>query len=188
MQYQLPELEAARLVLRPMEIEDVSDLMAVYGDEEVMKANSTEPVIKTIDELLAYLTKYDLSWDTHQVPPTMVLELKKTGKVIGIIHFFSLFQENAELGYLLAKDYWRQGYMSEALDKMLEAGFELLHFHRIELQYDPNHIASAKLAKNHGFVVEGTLRSVIKLNDGKYHDLVISSILQVDYNKRRKQK
>lgn len=186
MQYSLPEMETARLVIRPMELEDASDLMAVYGDEAVMKANSTEPVINTIDELLLYLKRVDLSWRKYNIPPTMVLEMKATGKVIGIIHFFSLLQQNVELGYLLAKDYWRQGYMSEAMERMIQAGFELLHFHRIELQYDPKHIASARLAKKFGFVIEGTLRSVLKLNDGKYHDLIISSLLQEEYNQRRK--
>jgi [ribosomal protein S5]-alanine N-acetyltransferase len=51
----------------------------------------------------------------------------------------------------LAKDYWKQGYATEATSKVLEYGFINLGLEAISCTVIPNHTDSIKVAEKVGF-------------------------------------
>lgn len=179
------EMKTRRLYIRPMEIEDCVELIQVYGDEDVMLGNAMDAPLTHVDDMMAYLQEMIQTRQRLHLPPVYVLERLDSGFVIGTIQFSHFYQNNAELGFLLSKSHWNQGYMSEAVQAMIENGFQRYGLHRIEIQYDPQNIACAHVCQKNGFVKEGTLRSVLRLNDERYHDLVICSILKEEYEQRR---
>jgi len=75
------------------------------------------------------------------------------------------------LGYKIASDHSRQGYMSEALFKMIEFAFSELKLHRIEANIMPRNLASLQLVKKFGFKEEGLARKYLKIN-GVWEDHV----------------
>ena len=83
----------------------------------------------------------------------------------------------AEIGDDLGRDYWHQGYMSEALRAMLAYGFETLKLNRIEALVMPENEASATLLRRLGFSEEGVLREYAYFK-GEYHDLRFFSLLR----------
>lgn len=183
MNLELTLIETPRLWLRPLELEDTSDLFMMYGDERVVDENFNHPPIEDIDALLQSIRSDFLAYRQKGVPPSMVLELKDTGRVIGVIDFHTVRDEIGEIGYTLCYDYWNQGYMSEACIAMVKLGFEVIGFHRIEATCSTSKLASSKVLEHSGFQREGILRSYIKLNDGYYHDVFIYSIIKEDYEK-----
>nr|HET6904382.1 GNAT family protein [Ktedonobacteraceae bacterium] len=84
---------------------------------------------------------------------------------------------NAELGYDLARPYWGQGIMTEAVRAMIQFGFEHMGLHRIEAEVMPENTASVRLLRKLDFQEEGVLheRSFWK---GGFHDLAIFALLK----------
>ena len=64
----------------------------------------------------------------------------------------------AEIGFVLRRDQWGQGYMSEATHRLLRFAFEELQLHRLEADVDPRNEASIRLLERLGFQREGYLR------------------------------
>jgi len=64
----------------------------------------------------------------------------------------------AELGYVLGSPYWRQGYMHEALQRLLAYAFDDLGLIRLEADIDPRNEGSERTLLRLGFVKEGYMR------------------------------
>ena len=78
---------------------------------------------------------------------------KKTGAFIGTCGYHCLDNElkQVEIGYDIWKDYWKQGYISEALPELIDLCFEYLGVNCIYILVHPQNIASIKTAEKFGF-------------------------------------
>lgn len=186
MKLEMPTLETKRLLLRPMEIEDAADILEIYGDPRVMLGNSLMTPLVDLDEVLQFMQTTFLSYQTWGLPQAMVLEHLERGCVIGICDFHTLHDTTGEIGYLLAYRYWHQGYMKEALEAMLYAGFVHTGFSCIEAEYGVVNVASAKVLHACGFCDVETSPATLLLNDGKYHKLVKCRIRKEDFCKEQR--
>lgn len=63
-------------------------------------------------------------------------------------------QRETEMGYILAKEYWRRGLATDAACATRDYGFEQLGCKRIIALIDPNNIASQKVAMKVGLTYE----------------------------------
>ncbi|MFJ7980897.1 GNAT family N-acetyltransferase [Lysinibacillus xylanilyticus] len=63
-------------------------------------------------------------------------------------------EEEVEIGYWIARDYWGQGYAAEAAIVLWKYGKEHLNKHRFFALIQPENIVSQKVAKNIGMVME----------------------------------
>jgi len=174
------EVGTKRLVLRPVEVEDAADLFAVYKDAKAVYGLDERQAVCDIDEMLELLHQHLLS-SANDASLMMALELRSSTKVIGTIALHRLTDGVAEIGYQLGRSYWHKGYMSEALNAMLAIGFTKLRLHRMEARYTPQNTASARLLARCQFVQEGCLRKAVLLNDNRWHDVVVCSILKEEY-------
>lgn len=109
---------------------------------------------------------------------------KETKVLIGTIGFHAIHIHNrrAEIGYELHPDYWRKGYATQALKRVLSFGFEELAMSRIGAVVFPGNIASQNMLKNQGFSEEGLLRSYIR-QAGVSHDTLVFSLLFDEWKK-----
>ncbi len=87
----------------------------------------------------------------------------------------------AEIGYHLAPEYHRKGYMWEALNAMMDFGFTEMGLNRIEACIGPKNEPSIKLVDKAGFKREGLLREHY-CKDGVAEDSLIYSLLKREYN------
>lgn len=85
----------------------------------------------------------------------------------------------AELGYVIAREYWGKGYATEAIKLAVKSGFADLEIERIEAFVDPDNVASQRVLEKNGFTKEGLLRSCI-VQKGKVKDRIIYSILKAE--------
>jgi ribosomal-protein-alanine N-acetyltransferase len=86
----------------------------------------------------------------------------------------------AEIGYALSRRYWGEGYMSEAVNAVIEFGFREMLLNRIMARCEVNNIASARVMEKVGMQLEGILRQHLFVK-GRYWDLKIYSILREEF-------
>jgi [ribosomal protein S5]-alanine N-acetyltransferase len=85
----------------------------------------------------------------------------------------------ADLGYVLRRDRWGQGYMTEAVRLLIRFGFDRLHMHRIEATCHPSNDASARVMMKNGMQFEGRLRH-LQCKDGEWWDSLMYATIEGD--------
>jgi RimJ/RimL family protein N-acetyltransferase len=87
------------------------------------------------------------------------IERDADGRLLGTVTLIAQgSQPRAELGYILGRDHWGQGYGGEAQRRVIEFAFDDLGLHRLEADTHPQNEASLRSLERLGFRREGTLR------------------------------
>ena len=81
----------------------------------------------------------------------------------------------AELGYVIAKDYWGQGLTTKAVLLAIEDGFKELEIVRIESFVDPDNIGSIRVLEKAGLQKEGYLKKYL-IHRGEIRDRIVYGI------------
>ena len=151
----LPTLTTERLKLRWLVDSDVPALFEVFSDPVVMRYWSTPPHMDeaAVNALLenirdAFHQRALFQWGVAR---------RNDDQIIGTCTLANLDSSNrrAELGFILGRDHWRKGYMTEALTQLLRFSFEDLGLNRLEADIDPRNASSVKLVEHLGFTREG---------------------------------
>ncbi len=148
-----------RLILRPVNVTDVDDLYKIYADPDIMQYWS-EPPYQDVKQL-ADKIQQALDAESKGTALMVALVLRETMHTIGHLSLFNIhdISGRAEVGYLLHKDHWQKGYMSEALAAFIKACFDRLGLRRLEADIDPDNAASTALIRRMGFIQEGMFKS-----------------------------
>lgn len=171
-----PVLETERLVLRRTTLDDANDYFFLRSSPEAMKhickplqksVEETKELIYKINEMIAF--NDGISWSVC---------LKNNKKMIGSVSFHRIEKDHyrAEIGYMLHPDYWRMGIISEAVEAIINYGFNTLNFHSIEAHIDPTNIGSKKLLQKFSFVKEAYFKENYFFN-GKFLDTAVYCLL-----------
>lgn len=86
--------------------------------------------------------------------------LKNPEALLGTCSLFNIYPQcrRADLGYGIAREHWRKGYMREAVGALISCAFGELGLNRLEADIDPRNRASAASLEKLGFTREGLLR------------------------------
>jgi ribosomal-protein-alanine N-acetyltransferase len=117
-----PILESERLRLLPITREHAPGLHLAFADIEVMRyadfpvSQSAEDTVKRTQMYLFPLLDWHANW---------VLVCKCTDAVLGLVNYHHREDRNQrlEVGFILARRYWGNGFMDEALRTLLEYCF-----------------------------------------------------------------
>lgn len=148
-------LETERLILRHQVIEDLDDLWALYCNPRITQYIPDAP--RSREEV-----QEELEWHMHGHPRHPELGLwatihKETGKFIGrcgLLPWNIDGQDEVEVAYTIAEEYWGQGLGSEAAQALLNYGFEVLNLSRLVCLIDAENNASKKVAEKIGMRFE----------------------------------
>lgn len=186
----LPRLETERLILRQItdSITDGKDCLEFINDYSVYRfwglydeaadpdgRHRPKKKVKTDYHYNATMKEYrkkrELTW---------LMELKATGKVIGeiVLYDFQL-KKQADIGYRINRDYWGQGFATEAGQAMLKVAFEYMNLQRLQIRCFSNNTGSKKVAEKLGFRQEGLIRNGVILN--VMTDYYIFGLLKEEY-------
>ncbi|MBN1967267.1 MAG: GNAT family N-acetyltransferase [Anaerolineae bacterium] len=176
-----PVLESERLRLRQQRTEDAPDLFAVFGDPEVVRHTDMRPIpdVATARRLI--------DGANHQYAERRVVRwavaLRHTDALIGACACLGFDERRAstEIGYDLARAYWNQGYMTEALRAVLAWCFETVGVNRVQAMTLPWNVASMRVLHKLGFREEGILREYVYFKDA-FQDLRMFALLKRDYD------
>ncbi len=173
----LPYLETERLKLRKLTMRDAGDVFEYASVPGVSLYVSWTPH-RTIADTKSFL-KHVLFQYEKGIPTSWGIVLKENNKLIGTGGYLWWATEHskAELGYVVSDKYWNKGYMTEALKKILQFGFETMNLQRIEARCFVENTASERVMKKCGMKLEGILRSSSFVK-GAYRDFKLYSILK----------
>lgn len=179
----LTTVETPRLLLRPMRLDDAEDMFAYASDPQVVRFTSWT-VHQSIDDTLAFLRH---AVDAYQADRAAgwAVEHKADRRMIGTCGFIWWNQADAkaELGYALARDYWGQGYATEAASASVDFGFQSMRLHRIQAGCVAANTGSARVLEKIGMKPEGILREAV-LDDDGFADLLLYAILREEWESR----
>lgn len=165
-----PRLEAAGIVLRPLETADAEALFAAHGDAQTHTYWSG-PAHKTIDETRAYIA------ETIAIKGAHAWAITETGgEALGRIALFVQREGVGEIGVIMRPDATGRGLASKALERVLEHGFGPLQLHRVAADIDPDNTSSISLFLRAGFQREGLLRGNWKTHLGVRDSVIMGKL------------
>ncbi len=171
------EINTSRLLLGRMQNKHAADLLPLRSSEKVMQYIDKERT-NTLEEAAALIKRIDDDLINND-GITWCISLKENPEIlIGTIGFWRIIKQNyrAEVGYMIHPDFWGKGLMKEALQVVMDFGFNKIKLHSIEAHINPGNTASAKLLESIGFVREAYFKEDYFFR-GKFLDTAIYSLL-----------
>ena len=174
---QFPYIETPRLLLRELQKEDAEAIFRIFSDPEVMKYSDMDMFTRL--EQAQFMIERQRHRFEQKEHFRWGIALKDSDIIIGTGGYvaWNRMWHNAELGYDLAKPYWGQGIMTEAVRAMIQFGFEHMELHRIEAEVMPENTASVRLLHKLDFQEEGVLRERSFWKD-EFHDLAMFALFK----------
>lgn len=170
-------LESERLLLRQITPEDVNEIYALRSNPETMKY-IPRPLVITIDQAMEHIKMIQDKIEANE-GINWAITLKNDSKMIGIIGHYRIRWEHfrSEIGYMLLPEYHGKGIITEAIQLMVNYGYNDMKMHSLEAIIDPKNIASARVLEKNNFIKEAHLIEN-EYYDGKFLDTVIYSLLK----------
>ena len=105
----------------------------------------------------------------------------KKGEKLGAVSVWCNWEKTKEweIGYKFLKEYWGNGYASEAVARVVDFAFKELSIHKLMAFINYENKNSTALAKRIGMVQEGHMREA-RLVEGKWNDELVFTLLKAD--------
>jgi len=172
-----PVLKTDRLLLRQVTARDADTIFSLRSNDEVMKY-IPRPYLKNREDALELIAVFDDKIENGIGINWGIAFLEEPEKIMGIIGHYRIKPEHyrAEVGYMLFPEYSKKGIVSEALQKVVDYGFDEMKLHSIEAILDPENKGSEKVLLKNGFVKEAHLIEN-EFYEGRFLDTMIYSKL-----------
>ena len=155
----VPMMETDRLILRQLTNDDAADYLDIFSNEEVTRHYDVD-IMTRIEEAEALIDRHNGHYQ-NQVSIRYVLQLKDSRKVIGTFGLYDFKdRESVEIGFDLNREYWKQGYMSEAIRRVIEFSFQELGVGAVFGGFLKPNTASENLLKRLGFTRDKVLDNI----------------------------
>lgn len=163
-------LETERLIIRPWHDGDVNDLYEYAKVDGVGQMAGWRPH-KDLEASQSVLFYYIINRSVY------ALELKENNKVIGSIAVEEMYMDylddsfaglkGRELSYVLNKDYWGQGLMPEAVNKVIDYIFNELEYDFLLCGHFVSNTQSRRVIEKSGFEFykELTVNTIFKTTE-----------------------
>ena len=175
----LPVMRTKRLTLRSLRVDDAEALHPMYSDADANHYGS-HPATVTLDDTVARLEKAvaDTGWRAWAIT------LTGDDTAIGTVACYEKRQGKVtEIGYVLRRDHWGRGYVTEAVAAMIDLLFAEGQ-RRIFADTDPDNAPSIAVVKRLGFTLEATLRAEWETHIG-VRDSLIWGLLEDEWTAAR---
>ena len=170
-----PELITPRLKLVRILPKHVEDMYTYSKDPAVSKYLMWSPHT-SIRETARYIDLLQRKYDDGSFNDWGVT-LADTGRIFGACGFtsFDYAHNTAEVGYVLARDTWGNGYAPEALRAVMRFGFETFDLDGYTAKYMEGNEASARVMQKCGMTHEGTYRHALYIK-GSFRTIIVYQI------------
>ena len=151
------KIETNRLLLRKPMMEDASPIFQLYAqDREVTRYLTFKPH-SSIQATKDFLERCLHNWKNEKSFPWTIVRMKDN-QLVGMVEIVNIDQTGVQIGYVLAKPYWGNGYMTEVLRKIIDWGLKQKDIYRVWAICDFDNIASTRVMEKAGMQREGILR------------------------------
>lgn len=139
----IPVLSNDRVVLKEIQLHDVAAIIEISVYDGVF-AKSQAEAIHILEQINLDVAKREsLHWGIF---------LKNTSELVGTCGYYRGYANNSgEIGYILRPSYYGLGIMTEAVNLIVNFGFDILNLHSVIAYTDPANSASIAVLKRVGF-------------------------------------
>lgn len=180
-------LENDRVLLRPLEANDLDNLLEFSLNEPEIWTYSLVPV-NGKENLRSYIQTALEAREAKREFPFIVFD-KLQGKYAGCTRFYDIqiLNKSVQLGYTwYGKQFQGTGLNKQCKFLLLEFAFETLQMERVEFRADNNNERSKAAMKSIGCTIEGILRKNVPTQNGGRRDSIILSILKDEWDTKIK--
>ena len=180
-------LEGPRIVLRPLQPDDATALVAAASDGELWNLPFT--VVPSAATVQGYIEAALKGRDAGTVLPYVTV-LKDTGEVIGSTRFWKVDRVNRklEIGSTWIAARWQRSFVNtEAKYLMLRFAFETLNCVRVQFTTDEINARSRAAILRLGAKQEGIVRNERIMPDGRKRNSVRFSVIDEEWPQVRAQ-
>ena len=170
-------LRGERVVLRPIQPSDHARLYELVETIEVRSLSSNDPPMPLSFE--QFKAKYEAA---EEEGAGAWFSIDADGELVGEcgLHSIEHYQQRAEVGISLGREYWGRGYGQDAVRTLLGYGFRTLNLEKISLHVIADDERAVGAYRKAGFVEEGRLRAHAWF-DGEIHDALVMGILREEW-------
>ncbi len=157
-----------RLIISPISISDLEKIHELHSLPETDEFN-TLGIPESINRTETIINEWIKNNNNGQNKNfTFKVELVDSQLFIGLIglNLGKPKFKNAEVWYKFHSDFWKKGYATESLTKILNFAFDDLNLHRIEAGCAVKNLGSIRTLEKVGMTKEGRKRKVLPLKDG----------------------
>ena len=176
----IPILQTERLTLRRLMVRDDADMYEYSKNKEVTEYLTWDahPDVAYTREYLQYLGSHYNIGDFFD----WAVVLDSEDKMVGTCGFtrFDYNNNSGEIGYVINPAYWGRGIAVEAVNAVMEFGFESLRLNRIEAKFIEGNSASMRVMEKAGMQFEVYNRRAMLIK-GEYKTIGVYSILRDEY-------
>jgi RimJ/RimL family protein N-acetyltransferase len=148
-------LATARLLLRKPRQEDAPLIFAAYAQDPEVTRHLTFRPHRDLKDTHEAVARFLDGWRSGKSYCWLIFR-RDGEELVGAIS--AREDQGINLGYLLARPFWGQGFMSESLSAIVEWAFSVPSIFRVWAVCDLENHASAQLLERNGFHQEGILR------------------------------
>lgn len=165
-----PVLQAPGLVLRPLAISDAEALFAAHNDAETHRYWSG-PAHQSVAETRRFIA------ETLALRGARVWAVTEAGgEALGRVALFHIREGVGEFGVIMRPQATGRGLASRAIAAVSQYAFDVLGFHRLMADIDPENCASLSLFLHAGFEREGLLRGNWKTHLGVRDSVILGKL------------
>lgn len=180
---EIPILQSERLLLRPLSIEDAPRMADLLQAPEIAANGMGMPQPFQLSDAEKLIQRFLQGQEEDLY--TWAITLSKDNDLIGMITLIvTPPHRRAKIGFWIGKDYWNQGYATEASQILIKHAFAQHNLNRLYAQAFVGNEASVRVLKKLGMKYEGVLRHHLwheLSNEAK--DTLVYSILKDELEK-----
>lgn len=149
-------IESKRCILRPVSIDDATDLFEYYSESDILKFVQVNPH-RSIGDTKKFINSFFIKNYNKGRIGHFAIVWKENNKVIGNIGFnnIKVGAKVGEMGVCLNREYWKHGIVRELLPHMLRYGFEDINLMQITAIYCDGNQNSAKVLEKSNLSYRG---------------------------------
>ena len=175
-------LHTPRLTLRAFHQDDSEMVAKLCHNKKLYDMTLSLPYPYTIEMAKSWIALHE-TWRQELQRFEWAIVHTQTNQLMGAIGLgYNRNHHHGEVGYWLGEPFWKQGYASEALKRVIEWAFNEQQYHRIFARHFLFNQASRKVMEKAGLTYEGTMVDHM-LKDGKYITLDCLSIINPNSGK-----
>ncbi|AMW03907.1 GNAT family N-acetyltransferase [Gemmatimonas phototrophica] len=178
-----PSLYTPRLILRPYQPADASEVQRLAGAAAVAETTLNIPHPYADGMAEAWIATHRAAWEAGTAVTFAITTVDDALR--GTVSLqLTRSHGRGELGYWIGQPYWGRGLATEAVTALLRFAFEDLHLNRLQASYLPRNPASGRVLAKVGMLREGLHRERFRKGD-TFEDVVECAILQREWRAGR---
>lgn len=177
-------MKGDRINLRPFKPSDAKTLQRYANDPKVSRYLPLMPYPYSLDNARSWI-KQSRQAARDNRSYAFAIEHVERNEIVGGVSLEEVRCQDraAGIGYWLARPFWGEGLMTEAVRLVLEFSFSHLKLHRVYAQAHDKNVGSWKVMEKLGFVREGTLRKASRIGR-RWCDVYTYGLLRPEFRRR----